>query len=293
MLEKFQPSFQKIEDSLQDYFKKLPEGNYKALSLLKEAMSYGVLGGGKRFRPLLSLLVAQAFQHPEDEVLPLGVAVELIHSYSLIHDDLPTMDNDTQRRGQPTNHLVYGPAMALLAGDALQSEAFCHIGKTYRLQPEISVELIVLLSQAIGLRGMVGGQAMDMSASMGGGVEWLCQLHRMKTAALIRVCVEGAAVICRVREEIRQNLREFGEALGEAFQWADDILDHKPHAPEKSSGPRFIGLEVTKSQLDEVTQRALYLLDPLGQKAKSLREIALWNAHRVEKDHDPFRCVPC
>ena len=168
MLEPFQTPCQKIEDYLQEYFKEpsalTPHRSHplvRALYTWKRPYAMAC-NGGKRFRPLLSLLVAKALGQPEEKVLPMGIAVELVHSYSLIHDDLPTMDNDDMRRGQPTNHKVYGETTALLAGDALQSEAFLHISQAYRSQPEIATELIWLLSEATGVRGMVGGQAMDL-----------------------------------------------------------------------------------------------------------------------------------
>ena len=314
MLESFTKPLQKIENSLQNYFKGdsfkgSPQTHNKKLSShqslhrLEEAICYGVLSGGKRFRPLLSLLVAKALGKPEDRALPLGIAVELIHSYSLIHDDLPIMDNDDERRGKPTNHKVYGEVVALLAGDALQTEAFSHIGKAYESQPEIAIELILLLSDAIGVKGMVGGQAMDMDMDMdmdmvkndlpqiSPTLESMYQLHQMKTGALIRVSIEGAAVACGAPPEIRQNLKEFGEKLGLAFQLADDILDYNPQSPEKSGFPYLMGLASTRSQLSEISQTAIALLSPLGVAARELKDLTLWNAQRVNTQQVDTRQV--
>lgn len=297
MLEQFRPHIQNIESYLEGCLQESlktqwgEESIYGGVRRLEDSMRYGVLGGGKRFRPLLSVLVAQTLGQPEKRVLPLGAAVEFIHSYSLIHDDLPSMDNDEQRRGRPTNHKIYGETIALLAGDALQPEAFQRIGRAYESQPEIAVELILLLSEAIGVRGMVGGQAIDLEVSEKPPLSSLYALHAMKTGALIRVSVEGAAVVCGASKEVRKNLREFGEKLGLAFQLADDLLDHKPGDPERSGFPYIMGTDGTKSHLDQITRRAIETLDLLGEAAKGLKDLTKWNAGRVERENEASRCA--
>ena len=299
MLEQFKPQVRNIENYLESFLQKSlrtprrEDSIYAGLDRLTESIRYGVFGCAKRFRPLLSVLVAKTLEQPEEKVLPLGVAVELIHSYSLIHDDLPSMDNDNQRRGRPTNHRVYGETTALLAGDALQSEAFQCLAWAYRSQPKIAVELILLLSEATGVQGIVGGQAMDLEAEdqetadqkverASSSLESMYDLHRMKTGSLIRVSIEGAAVACEASEETRSRLRKFGEKLGLAFQLADDILDYSVDHPEKSGFPYFMGLEKTRSQLTQITNEAMEMLSPLGEAAKSLRDLTQWNAWRAE-----------
>ena len=287
-MEQFKSHIQTIEDYLKNCLRESfntqwgGEAVYGGIRRLEDSICYGVLSGGKRFRPLLSILVAKALGQPEERALPLGAAVELIHSYSLIHDDLPSMDDDDQRRGQPTNHKVYGETTALLAGDALQSEAFQCIGRAYESQPEMAVELVLLLSEAIGVKGMVGGQAIDLEVDEKPSLKSMYDLHRMKTGALIRASIEGAAVTCGASLEVRTNLREFGEKLGLAFQLADDILDYRVDDPEKSGFPYFMGVGETKFHLDQTTKEAIKLLSPLGEPAKGLRNLTEWNAERVE-----------
>ena len=294
MIDSFQPYLQKIEKCLEQDLKKCLSDPFPphiekacAKTWLADSISYGVLRGGKRFRPLLSILVAKALRQTEDKALPLGISAELIHSYSLIHDDLPMMDNDDERRGQLANHKVYGETIALLAGDALQPMAFENLGFAYRYHPSMALELIVLLSEATGIKGMVGGQAIDVTLEgeilleSRSSFALRCGLHSMKTGALIRFCAEGAAVACEATEEERKNLREFGEKLGFAFQLADDIADHNEDQPEASGFPYIMGLEETKSYLQEITHEALQLLASLGEEAADLRKLTQWNAQRV------------
>ena len=191
------------------------------------------------------------------------------------------MDDDEERRGQPTNHKVYGEATALLAGDALQAKAFQCIVRAYRSQPEVAVELVRLLSEAIGVGGMVGGQAMDLATEGKDSLEFMQCLHGMKTGALICVSVEGAAVACGASVEVRKSLKEFGGKLGLAFQLADDLLDHRPDHPEKSGFPCFMGVEGTRSHLDVTTGEAIELLSPLGEAAKDLKDLTEWNGRRA------------
>jgi geranylgeranyl diphosphate synthase type II len=247
---------------------------------LKESMSYSLSRGGKRFRPVLSLLIAESFAVHPQRVLPWGMAVEMIHTYSLIHDDLPCMDNDDFRRGEPTNHKVFGETTALLAGDTLLTEAFGLLAHSYQEDPRVGLHLVALLSDAAGLFGMVGGQAMDLAFQKEKAqLEDLKLMQEMKTGALIRVSAEGAALICGLPGEKVQLCRQFGEKLGLAFQLKDDLLD----AVEKSelgSFPGIIGIEKTNEYLQQISQQAFEILNQLGLSEGSLQELVQFNLTR-------------
>lgn len=247
---------------------------------LKESMSYSLSRGGKRFRPVLSLLIAESFAVHPQRVLPWGMAVEMIHTYSLIHDDLPCMDNDDFRRGEPTNHKVFGETTALLAGDTLLTESFGLLAHSYQEDPRVGLQLVALLSDAAGLFGMVGGQAMDLAFQKEKAqLEELKLMQDMKTGALIRVSAEGAALICGLPSEKVQLCRQFGEKLGLAFQLKDDLLD----AVEKSelgSFPGIIGIEKTNEYLKQVSQEAFQILNQLGLSEGSLQELVQFNLTR-------------
>ncbi len=171
--------------------------SYKGIQKLKDSMSYSLSKGGKRFRPVLALMIAESFAVHPQRILPWAQAVEMIHTYSLIHDDLPCMDNDDMRRGEPTNHKVYGETTALLAGDALLTEAFAVLATAFRQEGELGLKLVGLLAEAAGLLGMVGGQAIDLeNQKLMPGLDELKKMQEMKTGALIRVSAEGAALVC-------------------------------------------------------------------------------------------------
>jgi geranylgeranyl diphosphate synthase type II len=250
---------------------------------LYESVRYSVLQeGGKRFRPVLAMLAAEALGSPAERVLPFAAAVECIHTYSLIHDDLPAMDNDDVRRGQPTNHRKFDEATAILAGDALLTDAFRLIGDQYRAEPDIAVQLVVELSQASGLHGMVGGQAIDMAAKKETiTLEELALMHQLKTGALIRVSALGAAIACRAPLKQQQELTRFAQNLGLAFQVADDVLDYNPEQIEPGSYPAILGLERTKTFLGELTEACMEALRGWPVSAEPLREIARYNQTRL------------
>lgn len=242
-----------------------------------QSMEYSLHSGGKRFRPLLSVLTAKALGRSEETVMDLAIAVEMIHTYSLIHDDLPCMDNDDMRRGKPTNHKVYGEAGALLAGDALLTLAFGVLTQ----KPSLTVaQTVSLLSEAAGPRGMVGGQVMDVELSHP-EESILAEVHARKTGCLIRVSVEGAAVLCEATAEERQNLRAYGEFLGLAFQLADDLEDYNPARPEKISFVSLLGPETVQAKLFDASTSALNLLDGFGENAEGLRNMVRMNRDRV------------
>lgn len=247
---------------------------------LKKSISYSYSRGGKRFRPLLALLVAETFAVHPQRVLPWALALEMIHTYSLIHDDLPCMDNDDFRRGEPTNHKVYGETTALLAGDALLTEAFGHLATSYGEDPQLGLRLVGLLSQAAGLAGMVGGQAIDLEFHEEMPTRSQLEvMHRLKTGALIRASAEGAALICGLPAEKTRLCREFGESLGLAFQIQDDLLD-SVETDEPGSFPAVEGHEKAKEFLLKVSDQAQENLRQLGVFDGPLFELLQFNLQR-------------
>lgn len=270
-----------LDDYLREYCRSLRKRMPTAAETLYESMHYSLFNGGKRFRPVLSLFTARALNLDVTKVLPFATAVEMIHTYSLIHDDLPSMDNDNLRRGQPTNHIRYGEDTALLAGDALLTEAFYLLATSYAKYPEIGMELIRLLTEAAGTMGMISGQIMDLAAKESGlEVTALEEMQALKTGALIRVSVEGVAVVARMEAEKRLGLRKFGADLGKAFQLADDIQDYDPKNPEASGYPAKIGLDKTKALLDEISDSALLIAESIGSKNHLLSSLVRYNQTR-------------
>ena len=241
--------------SYPDHLREEVEGYLKGMSFseeamtagLEEAMRYSLLGGGKRIRPVLSLATARALGLPQREVLPLAGAIELIHTYSLIHDDLPAMDDDDLRRGQPTCHVKFGEGVAILAGDGLYAEAFRHLLIHQRAAPERVLAAAAELATATGVNGMVGGQYADISAPAPDGPAALRRLHELKTGRLI-----GASVLCvllltgTVDGPEMPPFRRFAAELGVLFQIVDDILDvtgtddalGKPRGSDERHGKR-------------------------------------------------------
>ncbi|HEX7675578.1 MAG TPA: farnesyl diphosphate synthase [Bdellovibrio sp.] len=257
----------------------LPQGN--AIAELRKSMLYSATNGGKRFRPVLSLLVAELFACPIEKVLPFAAAVEFIHTYSLIHDDLPCMDNDDVRRGKPTNHKVFGEDFALLAGDALLTEAFMLLAKNYADSGFLVGRLTELVSEAAGIRGMVGGQAIDLRAEEKQmSLEELTHLHRLKTGALIRLSVEGAAIIAGAKPSDIESLKKFGEGLGLAFQVADDVLDHGEKDQDIRSFTGILGLEGTKDYLQEISDETMTELRKVSNDAAMLEYLINFNQSR-------------
>lgn len=241
---------------------------------LLEAMEYSLFTGGKRFRPVLCLFTLKGLGLESDRGLPWAAALEMVHTYSLIHDDLPCMDNDDVRRGQPTNHKKYGEALALLAGDALLTESFLLLSH-YAHQPA----LLPLLGESIGASGMVGGQAMDMGHGPTlNGVAPLQTMHAAKTGALISAAVEGAGHIAEVDEERLQVLRELGGLIGLAFQIKDDLLDMQTE--DARSYLHFLGVDGTQKELERVNARAQSLIDQLPPGCQQLNQFISANTLR-------------
>ncbi len=197
----------------------------EATAGLEEAMRYSLLAGGKRIRPVLALATARALGREADSVLALAGAIELIHTYSLIHDDLPAMDDDELRRGRPTCHVAFGEDVAILAGDGLYAEAFRLILTEQPGEPSDVLAAVAELAAATGVGGMVGGQYIDVAGSGPGGAEGLRHLHEMKTGRLIGASVECVCLVHGMREPQIGPFREFSRELGVLFQIVDDILD--------------------------------------------------------------------
>lgn len=253
-----------IEDFVTNHFDIYRSSDFEAPKVLLDSVTYSLNSGGKRFRPILALMVAEHFEVDPMQVLPWASSIEMIHTYSLIHDDLPCMDNDDFRRGKPTNHKVYGEAVALLAGDALLTEAFSMICKHYQGEPEVAVKLVEKLASASGIQGMIAGQVQDMQADHTPvNHSQLIQIHRQKTGQLIRVTLEGAAIACHANQNDVLALKFFGEQLGLAFQIRDDILDGKEKLQDQKNLVHLIGLEKTQELLDETSRKAKGFLNKL------------------------------
>jgi geranylgeranyl diphosphate synthase type II len=252
-----------------------------------QAMRYSVFAGGKRIRPILCLRAGRLFGAEDAAVLPVACALELIHTYSLIHDDLPALDNDSLRRGKPTCHVQFGEALAILAGDGLLTLAF-HVLARAPVEAERRVRIIEEISAAAGtVNGMVGGQVADLEA--GGQVVTAGQLeyiHRSKTAALIRAAAVAGGLAGQATAEDLERLRQFGEKIGWAFQVVDDILDveessvqlgktaGKDEQQKKATYPALFGLEPSRQFAQALCQQAVAELDVYGERADSLRELA-------------------
>ncbi|MFH1489638.1 MAG: polyprenyl synthetase family protein [Pseudomonadota bacterium] len=281
-----------VNDALERLF---PDSEGPAGELLR-AMKYSVFAGGKRLRPILCIAGAEAVGGDAEKALPIACALELIHTYSLIHDDLPVMDDDDLRRGKATSHKVFGEALALLAGDGLLTEAF-HLmtgkGSTDRIPPGPVLRVIHMIAEAAGHRGMVGGQVVDIQ-SEGRDVDFALVefIHRHKTGALIAVSVTSGAVVGGGSEKDIEAMALYGQKTGLAFQIADDILDVEGDAREMGKGvggdaqkkkmtyPSVIGLQESKKIQKEMAEQAIESLKPYGREADPLRAIARYIIER-------------
>lgn len=262
-------------------------GKQDIVESLKKSMIYSLEAGGKRVRPMLLLAVLDEFNKPLDKGLDAACALEYIHTYSLIHDDLPAMDNDDLRRGKPTNHVVFGEATAILAGDALLTEAFRLIAASSDYSAEQKVELLNLLAKSAGALGMVGGQLMDMEAE-DRRVELvhLQSIHANKTGALLRFSVVGGALLAGADQIERQALTRYAESLGVLFQIQDDILDvtsnseklgktaGKDEAANKSTYPSLLTLEGAIEERSRYHQQAIEALQTIGKADGLLKSFA-------------------
>lgn len=251
---------------------------------LYDAMNYSLLAGGKRIRPVLMLETCRLCGGEPEQILPFAGAIEMIHTYSLIHDDLPCMDDDDLRRGRPTNHKVYGEATAVLAGDALLTAAFeWMLDPSVTLPPQRVLEAAGVLARAAGAQGMVGGQVLDMAGEGHAmGLTEVEELQRLKTGALIRAAAEMGCVLAGGSDEQRKAVCRYAERLGLAFQIQDDILDvvgdeatlGKPVGSDaKSEKNTFVtlkGLEECHRLVDQLTDEAVEALSLFGEESESL-----------------------
>ena len=259
-------------------------------------MRYAVLGGGKRLRPLLVYAAAEALGEHGPALDAPACVVELIHAYSLVHDDLPAMDDDALRRGRPTCHVQFGEAMAILAGDALQALAFELLAedRAGAIAPAVRIGMLQALGRACGAEGMAGGQALDLAAvgrplSLGE----LEHMHACKTGALIRAAVRLGALAAGADQRALKALDDYASAVGLAFQVRDDILDvegesavigktaGKDAAAAKPTFPSIIGLDASRARLAELTDAALAAIAPLGKRGALLQELAHYSANRL------------
>ncbi len=276
-----------IEDRLRSF---IPSSS----TLLWEAMGYSLFAGGKRIRPILTLAACEAVGGKMEDVLPAACAIEMVHTMSLIHDDLPCMDNDDYRRGRLTNHKVYGEAQALLAGDALLAYAFQIMAQTPSpVPPSRTVEAMELLARASAAEGMMGGQSVDLlSEGKTLPLEALQSLHRMKTGALLKASILCGGILGGAGPPEMAALTRFSEEAGISFQIVDDILDitgsreelgkspGKDVQSRKATYPALMGLEGAKNAAADHLRLALEALEPLGDRGDELKAIARYIVER-------------
>jgi geranylgeranyl diphosphate synthase, type II len=260
-----------------------------------EAMRYSLFAGGKRLRPILCLAAAEAVGADLQDAMPAACALEMIHTYSLIHDDLPAMDDDDLRRGIPTNHKVFGEAIAILAGDGLLTEAFTLLGNCRTLPADRVVQLVAVISAAAGHRGMVGGQVVDMLwQNRTADVSVVRYMHGKKTAALIAASTQAGALAGGGSRDQVEGLAQYGRAVGLAFQIVDDILDIQGDAAllgkktgvdiarGKATYPAAVGLEQAQKDARALISQALEALAEFDHRAEPLRALARYIVARKQ-----------
>lgn len=261
---------------------------------LVDAMRYATLGGGKRLRGYLAMATASLFDVPDCQSARVAASVEMLHAYSLVHDDLPAMDDDDLRRGQPSTHRKFDEATAILAGDALQTKAFEILAEAETHENAVvRIALITAFAQASGAAGMVGGQMIDME---GEGralpLEEVRHLHALKTGCLIRYSAEAGAILGQAKPELQQRLRSYGANIGAAFQIADDVLDAtataeelgktagKDEASGKSTYVALLGIDGARAEAERMAKSAIEDLAPFGAQADRLRDLAYYVIER-------------
>jgi len=265
----------------------------KAPVVLKEAMNYSLSAGGKRVRPLFLLAVLDLLKVNHRDAWTVGATIEMVHTYSLIHDDLPSMDNDDFRRGKLTNHKVYGEAIAILAGDGLLTYSFGVLARLQEVNAENKLELIHLLSRAAGAEGMVGGQVLDIESERKKvTVEELETIHINKTGALLSFSIEAGAILAQADYITRKALTDFGFHIGLAFQIQDDILDiegtteelgktaGKDVASEKNTYPALLTLNGAKEKRDWHYDQAILSLRQISEEPGLIDELAAYIVNR-------------
>ena len=295
----FQPleaKLQEISEQLNDTMKELlPKPAATLEQKLFEAMHYSTLQGGKRLRPFLTVITSQLFGVSLESSLQTAAAIEFIHSYSLIHDDLPAIDNDDLRRGQPSCHRKFGEAIAILTGDALLTYAFQVLAnETTHSDPGVRVDLIDTISKASGYAGMVGGQAIDILTE-NKKLEYneIVRLQRMKTGALFSISCEAGAILGKAPKNLRNALKAYANNLGLAFQITDDLLDaegtreatgktvHKDQKAGKATFVSCLGIPQAKSQAAQLAKQAVEHLAVFGERARLLSDLASFVVNRT------------
>ena len=295
MLENFATALRRVAAEVEPVLAGVLEASSPAEPELAAAMRYATLDGGKRLRVFLAVAGAELCGAPRDRALRAGAAVELVHCYSLVHDDLPAMDDDDLRRGRATVHKKFNEATAILAGDALLTLAF-EVLADARTHPkgDVRAELVALLARASGAAGMVGGQALDLAAEgkPPHPLDAVLRLQRCKTGALLTCAAEVGAVLAAAPEEARSALRAFGADLGAAFQIADDLLDAvgdavtvgkavgKDAGAGKATVVGLLGLERARAEAQRLSGRAVSRLDLFGSAADLLRQAARFVVER-------------
>ncbi len=278
---------QRVEQGLRAELTRL-----EAPERLREAMAYSLLAGGKRVRPILALASGELGAASGDELLPAACALEFVHTYSLIHDDLPAMDDDDLRRGMPTSHRRFGEALAILAGDALLTEAFGLVGRAAR-EPARGLRAALELARAAGAGGMVGGQVLDtLETGRAPAEPEVERIHRLKTGALLTAAVRVGAILGGAEEPALEHLTRYAERLGLAFQVADDLLDvvgeaqslgksaGKDRAMGKTTYADLLGQERGWAYAGRLAAEAAAELAPFGARADALREMASFIVRR-------------
>lgn len=278
-----------IENNLSKLYSK-----QHGLPIIEEAMKYSLLNGGKRLRPLLAIMACNLFEGSIDDVMPYACCIEIIHTYSLIHDDMPAMDNDDYRRGKLSNHKVYGEGFALLAGDALLNSAYEILFDCICDNPSLPrIRAASIISKAAGIQGMIGGQAIDLYyENKRIDIDKLKEMHSKKTGALIKASLEVGAIIAKASEKDIERIRKFGESLGRAYQISDDILDvigtkdkmgktiGKDAKNNKATYVTYYGLDESREILLETINNAKDAIEIYGSKADLLKELADFIAYR-------------
>ena len=257
------------------------------LANLMASLRYSAIGGGKRLRPFLTLQTSRLFSVPQSQALCVATAIELVHCYSLVHDDLPAMDNDDLRRGKPTNHKVFGDGLAILAGDGLLTLAFATLNVAdSEISSSLRSQLTLELANAAGVNGMIGGQAIDLQAPhQTMDPSDIRHLQKLKTGALICFAVDAGAILGSASQEERDALKGYASSLGSAFQIVDDLLDmegnssdvgknlRKDRAAGKATLVSSLGTDEARREAQKMTMQAQHYLECFGDKAELLREV--------------------
>lgn len=265
-------------------------------STIHKSMHYSLMAGGKRLRPILALAASEAVGGDEETVLPFSCAIEMVHTYSLIHDDLPAMDNDDLRRGKPTSHKVFGEGIAILAGDALLTHAFITVSNpeyAKNLDPAIRIMIIHELAKASGTEGMIGGQVMDLEAqNRSSGLDEISTIHKLKTGSLIKASTKIGALAAGAHKRDVETLSAYGQHLGLAFQIVDDLLDIEGEEEvigktsksdltnHKSTYPAIMGIEESRKKARKSIDRALAVIEHFDHRADALRQLAYYTITR-------------